>query len=228
MQAPVCRTPSPLSSRVRTVPANLRGTTARQPRPKISVLAAVRLVSPRLRRAVGGAPRAALRGERLGLPRFGAPVGRRDGHPNQLLDIADQRDLLGIAQRNGDAVRSRPGGSADPVNVGFRDVREIKIHDVADVVDVYSARGDIGGDQRAYFSAAKRGQDAIALVLRLVAVHCFGGDTGLEQATYNLVGATLSTGEYEGTVYGFMPQDFCENRNLRGTIDTDDTLVDAF
>src|ERR1700751_4758243 len=129
----------------------------------LTVLAVARLVSPRLRRA-DGASLAVLGGGGLGPLWFGPLVSRRDGHPNQLLDIADQRDPLGIAQRNGDAVRSCPGGAADPVNVGLWDVREIKIHDVADAVDVDSARGDIGGDQRAYFSAAKRGQDAIALV----------------------------------------------------------------
>src|SRR5215469_4246183 len=87
-----------------------------------SVLSVALLASPRLRGADDGAPLAALGGGRLGLPRFGPLVSCRDGHPNQLLDIADQRDLLGIAQRDGDAVRSCPGGAADPVNVGLWDV----------------------------------------------------------------------------------------------------------
>jgi hypothetical protein len=60
---------------------------------------------------------------------------------------------------------------------------------VADAVDVNSTRGDVGGNQRAYSALAKCGQHAIGLVLRLVAVNCFGGDAGLDEAMYNLVGA---------------------------------------
>ena len=44
------------------------------------------------------------------------------------------------------------------------------MHDEFDVVDVHTARGDVGGNQYTCFAGAERGQVAIACVLRKVAV----------------------------------------------------------
>src|SRR3984893_9623280 len=62
----------------------------------------------------------------------------------QFLDVAEIRPLLMIAERDGDALGARPRGAADAVDVAVRDVREIKVDDGGDAVDVDAARGDVG------------------------------------------------------------------------------------
>ena len=89
--------------------------------------------------------------------------------------------FLVIAERDRDAVGAGARGAADAVDVGFRDVRQVVIDDVADAVDVDAAGGDVGGDQDAQLAVAEVGERALALVLRLVAVDGLGGDAGLLQ-----------------------------------------------
>jgi len=49
-----------------------------------------------------------------------APVAYRNRHANELLDIADERHFVAIAQRNRDTVRARARRSTDAMYVGFR------------------------------------------------------------------------------------------------------------
>ncbi len=60
------------------------------------------------------------------------------------------------------------------MHIGFRHVRQIEIHDVADAVDVDAARSNVGGDQDEHLALAKCGKYPFALVLRLVAVDRVG------------------------------------------------------
>ena len=161
-------------------------------------------------------------------PRRGPAVRRRDRHADELLDIAQERCLLGIAERDGDAVRPGPRRAADAVHIGFRHVRKIVVHHMADAVDVDAACGDIGGDQRAHPALAKGSKHPFALVLRFVAVDRFGCDPGLDQAAHDLVGAVLGAREYESAVDRFALQYVHENRWLRRAVDMNDALLDAF
>src|SRR6266511_5358296 len=106
----------------------------------------------------------------LSLSRKPAVVRRRNGHADQLLDIAKVGRLFGVAERDRDTCRPGPRGAADAMHIGFRHVRQIEIHDVADAVDIDTARGNVGGDQREHLALAKCGKHSFALVLRLVAV----------------------------------------------------------
>src|SRR5882672_10034473 len=74
-----------------------------------------------------------------------AAVGRRDGHADQPFDIAQERRLLVIAERDRHALGAGARGAADAVDVGFRNVRQIVVEHVADAVDVDAAGGDVGG-----------------------------------------------------------------------------------
>src|SRR5262249_50288515 len=103
------------------------------------------------------------------LSRKRSVVRRRNGHADQLLDVAQACRLFAVAERNRDACCPGPGGAADAMHVGFRHVRQIEIHDVADAVDVDAARSNVGGDQRKHLALAKCGKHPFALVLRLVA-----------------------------------------------------------
>ena len=84
----------------------------------------------------------------LGLTLVRSAVRHRDRHPDKLLDIAQERDFLPVAQRDGDAVGAGARGAADAVHIGFRHVRQVEVHDMADAVDVDAAGRDVGRDQR--------------------------------------------------------------------------------
>ncbi len=74
----------------------------------------------------------------------------------------------------------------------------------------------------------ERGEDAVALVLRLVAVNGLGRDAGLVEAAHHLVGAVLGAGEDQRTVDRLAAQHFGQDRRLGGAIDVNDPLLDAF
>ena len=87
-------------------------------------------------------------GLRRGRRSIAASAVHRNSHANKLLDVAQERHLFAVAQRNRDAVGARAGSAADPVHVGFRHVRQIEIHDVADAVHIDAARCNIGRNER--------------------------------------------------------------------------------
>ena len=72
----------------------------------------------------------------------------RNGDSDELLDLAQKRHFLGVAQRDRHACGAGARRSADAVHIGFRHVRQIEIDDVADAVDIDAARRNVGGDER--------------------------------------------------------------------------------
>ena len=106
-------------------------------------------------------------------------VGGRDRHADQLLDVAQERPLLAVAERDRDAVGAGARGAADAMHVALRDVRQVVVDDVADAFDVDAAGGDVGGDQGAHLAVAEGREHALALALRLVAVDGLGGEAAL-------------------------------------------------
>jgi len=89
----------------------------------------------------------ARRGARLCPPLIGAPVAHWNSHANKLLDIAQEGHLLAFAQRDRDTFRASARRTADTMHIGFRHVRQIEIHDVADAVNINAARRNIRGNE---------------------------------------------------------------------------------
>src|SRR3954454_2859526 len=56
-----------------------------------------------------------------------APIGSRDRDTDQLLDIAQERPLLGVAERDRDAGGAGASGAADAMHVAFRNVRQVVV-----------------------------------------------------------------------------------------------------
>src|SRR6516165_5074625 len=154
------------------------------------------------RRLGKGTPREA----RLPPPLIGTSVAHRNSHANKLLDIAQEGHLLAVAQRDRNTFRASARRTADTMHVGFRHVRQIEIHDVADAIDVDAARRNIRRNECPNFAFAKGREHALPLVLRFVAVNRFGADTSPDQATRDPIGAVLSPCEDQGTVDRFPPQ----------------------
>src|SRR6516225_9757938 len=176
------------------------------------------------RRLDKGTPREA----RLLPPLIGTSVAHRNSHANKLLDIAQEGHLLAVAQRDRNTFRACARRTADTMHVGFRHVRQIEIHDVADAIDIDAARRNIRGNERPDFALTKGREHALPLVLRFVAVNCFGADTSPDQATHDLIGAVLGPCEDQGTVDRFPPQYVDQHFRFSGPIDTNNALIDAF
>ena len=169
----------------------------------------------------------ALRGRGVAAARRAA-VFARQRDADQPFDVAQIRHLLGARdQRDRDALGAGARGAADAVDIGLGHVRQVEIDDMADAVDVDAAGGDVGGDQGADFAGAERGERALAVVLRLVAVDGVGGDAGPGEALHHLVGAVLGAGEDQRAVDRLLLQELRQQRGLRRVIDLDDALGDA-
>ena len=145
----------------------------------------------------------------------------------ELLDRGEERALGGIAQRDRDARRAGARRSSDAVHVALRLVRNIKIDDVADGIDIDAARRDVGGDQDRHTSVPESGECPLPRGLRLVAVDRIDPDAGPRQSLGNAVGAVLGAGENERARHRGIAQETGEDERLLGGGDEDDALIDA-
>ena len=100
-----------------------------------------------------------------------------------------------ITERNRLSRLACPRRAADAMNIGLGDVRQLKIDDMADAVDVDAARRDVGCDQRPRLSATEAGQCALTLALALVAMDRGSVDARLVEGPGDAVGAVLGAGE---------------------------------
>jgi hypothetical protein len=97
---------------------------------------------------------------------------RNAGQPLTELPLdALQRPFLGLGDKHiGVAFRLGPGGAADAMNVVIRHVGHVETDDVSDVVDVNSARRNVGGHEHLEISSPKSLHGFVPLRLREVAM----------------------------------------------------------
>src|SRR4029077_21125192 len=131
------------------------------------------------------------------------------------------------AERYCDAVGARSRGATDAVHISFRAIRKGVIEDVADYRDADAPRGDVCGAERAHLTLAKGHENAVALVLRLVAVDRFSRYAGFDEAAHHLVRPMLGAGENKRAIDRLALEQFGEHALFRRAIDADQTLLDA-
>ena len=88
----------------------------------------------------------ALAGRLVMLSRCRAMVRCRNGPTDQPLDIAKKRQFLCVTERDRRTSCTGARGAANTVHIGFWHVRQIKIHDMANTVDIDPTCGNIGGN----------------------------------------------------------------------------------
>ena len=90
----------------------------------------------------------------------------------QLRVLFRRRKARGMAGRVG------ARGAADPVNVVFDGLRQVKIDDAVDAGDVDATRRDVGRNEDAIAAGAEPVQGFAPLRLRTIRVQPFGGVAG--------------------------------------------------
>ncbi|EXI89231.1 MAG: hypothetical protein AW11_01742 [Candidatus Accumulibacter regalis] len=83
------------------------------------------------------------------------------------------------------------------MDVVLGDVRQLEVHHVRQLLDVQTARGDVGGHQHAHRAVLETGQGTRARRLALVAVDRGGLDAGFAQIFGEAVGAALHAREHQ-------------------------------
>src|SRR5439155_8013825 len=96
-------------------------------------------------------------------------------------DAAHVRLLLGEHERDPLARAAGAAGAADAVHVALVVFGRVEVDDVADRLEVESARRDVGGDERRRAAAAEALERPLAGALGHVAVHRRGLDAAVSQ-----------------------------------------------
>src|SRR6266478_1371368 len=148
-----------------------------------------------------------------------------DRAAGQLLDVAQIGSFLVAAQRDCGTSRTGARGSADTVNIVFRDVWQLEVDDVRYTFHVDPARRDVGGDENPGVTCAEAGERAFALGLRFVSMNGDSLDTRAYQMAHNPVRAVLGAGKHQHPLEGRISQQYREQLSLAGARDEDDTLI---
>ena len=96
---------------------------------------------------------------------------------DQFFNCAQGGSLFFCAERDRDSRGAGSSRSADSMNIILRLDRHVVVDDVADSGNVDSARRDIGSDKNIDASSSKQIQRFLAMILALVPVDGFCGDT---------------------------------------------------
>src|SRR5450830_2153871 len=115
---------------------------------------------------------------------------------DQLFDVFQHFVLIHADQRHGFALGASTARAADTVHIVFWNVRQVVVHHVWQLIDVNTARSDVGGDQHLQGAILEFGQRARAGRLALVAVNCQRADTVRAQFD-QFIGAVLGAGKYQ-------------------------------
>src|SRR5450830_804767 len=116
---------------------------------------------------------------------------------DQLFDVFQHFVLIHAHQRHGFALGASTAGAADTVHIIFRNVRQIVVHHVWQLIDINTACSDVGGDQYLQGAILEFGQRARTGRLALVAVNRQRADAIRAQLLDQFVGAVLGAGKYQ-------------------------------
>ena len=172
--------------------------------------------------------RSLLGGLRLGgrRDRAGLALAQRHAQADQPLDVAEPTALFVAAKRDGFALGAGARRSADAVDIGLWDVRDVEVDDVAHALDIDPARRDVGRDEQPRLARPESTERPLARVLRLVAVDRVGGKAGGVEIFHHLVGAVLRAGEDERAGDGSVGEETVQHALLVARRAHDDALAD--
>src|SRR5471032_994698 len=147
---------------------------------------------------------------------------------DQLFDVFQHFVLIHADQRHGFALGASTARAADTVHIVFWNVRQVVVHHVWQLIDINTARGDVGGDQHLQGAILEFGQRARAGRLALVAVNGQRADTVRAQLFHQLVGAVLGAGKYQHLRPVMRLDQVGQHRVFLVAVDRMDLLLDHF
>src|SRR5690606_6359552 len=118
--------------------------------------------------------------------------------------------------------------TADTVHVVFRHVRQFKVHNLGQLLDVQTTSSNIRGDQHTHFASLEVGQCAGTGTLGLVAVNRSGGDAVFFQLLGQAVGAVLGAGEHQYLLPAIVTHQLAQQGGLLALVDRVHRLNNAF
>ena len=119
----------------------------------------------------------------------------RNGVLDGFLDITEEINFILGAEGDGHAISTRPAGATDTVDVGFRFIWQIVVHDQSHIFHIHAARRDIGGNENGHESLFETGERLFTLGLRLVSMNRLRGVSGGGECFGNLVRTVLGAVE---------------------------------
>jgi hypothetical protein len=118
---------------------------------------------------------------------------------NQPLDVPQESAfVLFVAEGDGHAFSTGPTGAADSVHVGLRDVGNLKVHHVTELVHIYAPGGNVSCDQHTEVAPLEGLHRLFTLGLRFVAVYGLAPHAFFAQVPDQLVGAILGPRKDQG------------------------------
>src|SRR5690606_32107047 len=120
-----------------------------------------------------------------------------DATLDQALDAGQQAGFLAIDQRHRGTRCAGTAGTADAVHIVFGDVGQFEVDHLRQLVDVQTARGNVGRDQHRQAAVLEVAERARARRLALVAVNRGRRNAVLAQILGELVGAMLGAREHQ-------------------------------
>ena len=149
-----------------------------------------------------------------GLEQCRVDGGTRDRLPDVRLDVGQRHrvELAGEADRV--ALRTEARRAADAVHVVLGVERQVEIEDVAHVLDMQAARGDVGRDEDLQLAALELREQLFALGLRHVAGEHADREVGALERARDLLAPHLGVDEHHRAVGVHAREQADEQRQL--------------
>ena len=145
----------------------------------------------------------------------------------EVLNVGHKAFFVQAHQVNGCAVRPRAPGAADAVHIVFADVGDFVVDDVRQLIDIDTARGDVGSDQGAHITAFETGQRLRARRLAFITVQGHGADAILFQKLGHVIGTELGAREHQHLAPVLLVDDVRQQGFFLAAPDRVDHLRDA-
>jgi hypothetical protein len=153
----------------------------------------------------------------------------RDLSLNQLLNITQVFSLVSfIAETEGLSTRSSTTGSSDSVHIRFRNVRQLEVDDMTQLIDVNTTRSNVGCNQNSNFSFFESVHSPIPLGLAFITMNGLGLDARVTEVLSDLIRTVLGSGENEGRIHIILLQNSDEQVALIVLPDGINGLLNGF
>jgi hypothetical protein len=140
------------------------------------------------------------------LDRFhaGRKRGNRHTHTDRLFNTPQKIPFFTITEGNRQPGCSRTGRTSNTVNVIFGHIRQIKIEDVGDPLNIYASCGNISRNEDTGVPRTEPFKSVLPLVLGTVAMNHIHVNRCPFQVSHNAISPALRPGKDEGTCNGWI------------------------